>query len=326
MRRQRRIARRLEQLRVRLAREADDAGDHNIGVADALAQPVRRGHLGALGLQHPQHVRDLRLAAFDPQRKLLLPQHALVEQADRLVAETGSERADAQMAPAHGTGARQHRLLGSDELVEIIEDDRALDQRLAVVEHQSRYAPQRIIGRDLVGIAEGRPRLVLEGEPVEPQRNRDATDKGGIILADQEHGCPLLSFSGRADQFRREDRHRARKTFELEHCAGCNDWVQSPSWIERLMAAIAVSLRLYIVHCLIRLARTSFAAVSTRMCSLSVGALTPSFSAISSPQTPSSTRSPSACSRKCFLGSRSQSRIWRRRSLASARKATANFI
>jgi hypothetical protein len=29
---------------------------------------------------------------------------------------------------------------------------------------------------------------VFESEPVEPERNRNAADEGGIILADQEHG------------------------------------------------------------------------------------------------------------------------------------------
>src|SRR6266567_2813256 len=92
-----RIARRVEQLRMRLAGEAGDTGDRDFGVADAVTQPVRRRHLGALGFQHSEHVADLRLAALDPQRELLLSQHALIEQADRLVAEAGGERADAQM-------------------------------------------------------------------------------------------------------------------------------------------------------------------------------------------------------------------------------------
>src|SRR4051794_35520057 len=126
--------------------------------------------------------------------------------------------------PALGAGARQHRLLRPGELVEIIEDERALDQRLAVVEHQRRHAAQRIIGRDLVGVAEGRPRSVLEGEAVKPQRNRDAADEGGVVLADQEHGFALLWLldEGRADQFPRQGRSSASEIMEVEHCAGCN--------------------------------------------------------------------------------------------------------
>src|SRR5262252_5799481 len=48
--------------------------------------------------------------------------------------------------------------------------------------------PEWIIGRDLAGIAEGRPRLVLEGDAIAPHRNRDASHEGRVVLADQEHG------------------------------------------------------------------------------------------------------------------------------------------
>jgi hypothetical protein len=37
---------------------------------------------------------------------------------------------------------------------------------------------------------------VLEGEAVQPQRNRDAADKGGIVLADQEHGLVPFVIAG----------------------------------------------------------------------------------------------------------------------------------
>src|SRR6266568_8830955 len=107
VRQQRRIARGVEQLRMCLSGEANDASYRDVGVADAIPQPVRRRHLGAFGFEHLQHVADLRLAALDPQRKLLLPQHALVEQADGLVTETGGERADAQEAPPLGAASRQ---------------------------------------------------------------------------------------------------------------------------------------------------------------------------------------------------------------------------
>jgi hypothetical protein len=70
----------------------------------------------------------------------------------------------------------------------MVEDRRALDQHLAVVEHQRRHPPQRIIGRYLVGIAECRPRPMLERQIIEPQRNSHAADEGGVELADQDHG------------------------------------------------------------------------------------------------------------------------------------------
>ena len=70
MRLQRRIAR-VEQRRMRLAGEAQHAGDRDIGMADALAEPVRRLDRGALLFQHLQHAADLRLAALDPEIELL---------------------------------------------------------------------------------------------------------------------------------------------------------------------------------------------------------------------------------------------------------------
>jgi hypothetical protein len=42
---------------------------------------------------------------------------------------------------------------------------------------------------DLVPLAKGRPRPVLERQPIKPERNRDAADEGGIILADQYRRC-----------------------------------------------------------------------------------------------------------------------------------------
>lgn len=96
--------------------------------------------------------------------------------------------------------------------------------------------------------------------------------------------------------------------------------------VEVLLNARPLLVARYIVHCLMRFGTTRPAEVSTRMCSLSVGAPTPSFSAISTPHTPSSTKSPSTWGGKCARGSRSQSRICNRRSLASARRIAATFI
>ena len=71
-----------------------------------------------------------------------------------------------------------------------------LDQSLAVIQHQSRHAAQWIKGCDLVGIAEARPWLVLESEAVEPQRDRDAADKGEIILSDENHEFSQVAMPG----------------------------------------------------------------------------------------------------------------------------------
>src|SRR5579872_4652181 len=63
-----------------------------------------------------------------------------------------------------------------------------------------------------------------------------------------------------------------------------------------------------------------------RRCSEAVGCETPSFSVISSPQTPSLTRSPSIWGRKFATGSLSQSRICRRLPLESALRPASRDI
>ena len=37
-----------------------------------------------------------------------------------------------------------------------------------------------------------------EGQAIRPQRNRHAADEGGVVLADQDHGCSLPEIPGRA--------------------------------------------------------------------------------------------------------------------------------
>src|SRR5581483_5297226 len=150
---------------------------------------------------------NLRLAAIDPEPELLLAQRAFVDEADRLVAEAGRQRANAQVPPPLRAMRGDHRLVGADQLIEIIEDDAALDQRLAAVEHQGRYPSQRIIGRDQIGIAEGRPRLVLEGDAVQPHRDGDAAHEGRVVLADQKHLTP-------------SPRWRASRLISPPRCAG----------------------------------------------------------------------------------------------------------
>jgi hypothetical protein len=115
-------------------------------------------------------------------------QGALVEQDHRLVGEPRRQRADLERSPPRVAALGDHRFRRPRALVEIVEDRRALDHRLAVVQHQRRHPPQRIVGHDLVAVAERRPRPMLEGDIIELQRNADATDEGGIELADEDHG------------------------------------------------------------------------------------------------------------------------------------------
>src|SRR4029077_20004425 len=120
---------------------------------------------------------DLLLATLNPDfRLLVLAQHALVEEADRLVGKAGRKRANFQALPTLRPGARDHCLVRADDLIEIIEDRRALDQCFAIVQNQRRHPAQRIEGRDLITLAEGRPRTMLEAEAIEPHRDCDTAD------------------------------------------------------------------------------------------------------------------------------------------------------
>ena len=110
-----------------------------------------------------------------------------VEQAHRLFAETGGQRRNLQgMAPRPAIG-RDQRAVRSGLLVQMVENRAAFDQHLAVVEHQGRHPHQRVVAGDLGGIAENRPRAMLEGEAVYIQRDADAPHERRIILADQDH-------------------------------------------------------------------------------------------------------------------------------------------
>src|SRR5262249_10155660 len=144
MRGQRRIARRIEQMRMCFGYEAHHAGDHDVGMADTLAEQIPRLHRRTLLFQHREHTRYLPLAARDPEIEPLLAQRALIDKAHGLVGKTGRQRAQPQVMPAPRAACRDHRLWLAREFVEMIQDDAALDQRLAVVEHQRRHSYQRI--------------------------------------------------------------------------------------------------------------------------------------------------------------------------------------
>lgn len=83
---------------------------------------------------------------------------------------------------------RIHAQLRRNETVEMVDDQVAVDQRHPVIQHQRRHAQQRVVCSDLVGLAEGRPGPVLEGDAVERQRDADAADEGRVVLSDQDHG------------------------------------------------------------------------------------------------------------------------------------------
>ena len=97
VRRQPRPSLATQQLRVRLAEEAQGAGDGDVGVAERVPEPERARPPRPVRFQRAEHRPDLQLAALGPTGRDLLVQRALVEQADRLV---GSPVASAQILSA----------------------------------------------------------------------------------------------------------------------------------------------------------------------------------------------------------------------------------
>ena len=87
-------------------------------------------------------------------------------------------------APGAGISRR------SGPLVQPVQDARALDQHFTVIEHQRRHPPQRDLLDELFRIAERRPRPVIVGEPVNPQRHRNPPHERRVIPPDQNHRFP----------------------------------------------------------------------------------------------------------------------------------------
>jgi hypothetical protein len=104
----------------------------------------------------------------------LLVEAQFIEQADRLLRHAGGERGHTQRAVARRLLPREQRARRRHLPVEIVEDAGAIDQRGAVIQHQRRHAQQRVVGPDLLEIAEHRPGLVLKRQFVQPQRDADA--------------------------------------------------------------------------------------------------------------------------------------------------------
>ncbi|MCY1291930.1 hypothetical protein D9M70_411370 [compost metagenome] len=138
----------------------------------------------------------------------------LVEKTDRLVAKAGRERGDPECPMSCRLGSREHDLIVGNEAIEIVEDDVAVGERQPIVQHQGRHARQRIVGSNLVGVAEGRPGAVFEGDTVERERDAHATNERRVVLADQDHfavSCLCWRFLGTIGLPRRSKPERLRR-------------------------------------------------------------------------------------------------------------------
>ena len=100
--------------------------------------------LGAVFLQHGERAGYLRAAALDPERRDLLVELLLVEQADALVGETRGEPGDLERAMPVGLLGGIERALWGHQAFQMGEDQMAVDEHVLVVEDQHRHAHQRV--------------------------------------------------------------------------------------------------------------------------------------------------------------------------------------
>jgi hypothetical protein len=129
----------------------------------------------------------------------------------------------------------------------MIEDDVAVEQHVAVVEHQGGHAGERIVGADLVGIGEGRPGTVLERQAVEHERDADAADEGRVVLADEDHGsCPELlgKFFGGIGSRQRELTKRVAGYFLL-----CDSAIISSSTVRATESGLEAAAPSFVAFC-----------------------------------------------------------------------------
>src|SRR5215470_7842480 len=187
MRGERRVLGHRNQAGIGLEEETQGRHDGDIGVTDAVAEPIAASPGGAVALERRERARHLAAAALDPDLGGGAVQPLLVEQADGLVGQARGEGGDPQRSVPGGLARREHRAFRRHQAVEIVEDDVTVDQHDAVVEHERRDAGERIVGPDLLRIGEGRPGPMLERQAVERERDADAADERGVVLADEDH-------------------------------------------------------------------------------------------------------------------------------------------
>ena len=114
-------------------------------------------------LQHCQRGTLLATAARDPAHVgLVAAMAALVGNGNRLVVNACRQHDLLQgIAPGFAAGWQQ-RAIRTNSLIQVIQDRRAVDEHLAVVQDKRRHAPDRVVGAQSIGIAEHRQELALE--------------------------------------------------------------------------------------------------------------------------------------------------------------------
>jgi len=103
------------------------------------------------------------------------------------LAGTDGEGQQVHRLAALGAGQRQQCALGARLLIEIIENGVAVDQHLAIVQHQRRQATQRRVFANLQTIRQDAERFVGEWYVQQMQADADAADERRHVATDQFH-------------------------------------------------------------------------------------------------------------------------------------------
>ena len=109
-----------DQPRMCFGDEAQHGGDRDIGMADAVAEPIIARPDAAFGFKDGQRPQNLRAAAIDPNVGYFPMQALFVKQADGLFARARRQGRDPQRLVPGGPGCGKQRTLATDEVVEII--------------------------------------------------------------------------------------------------------------------------------------------------------------------------------------------------------------
>jgi hypothetical protein len=138
---------------MRFPHETHDTGRHHVRVAESFPEKIPRRASRTLPLERGECVADLELTAAHPIFGRSGSEQSFVKQADALVCEPGRESRQPQTLAPDGTALWQECALGTDQLVQVVDDAEGLDQRAAVVEDQRRHAAERVVLGDALGVA-----------------------------------------------------------------------------------------------------------------------------------------------------------------------------
>jgi len=114
-------------------------------------------------------------------------QRLLVDDLDGLFGRRQREPDGHEHAQPRIGGVGQQAPLGRDAMIEIVDDQRRIDQRRAVVGHQRRRLDDRVEGAELLEMTKHRDRMVFERQVEQLRRNGDTAHERGIQHADQLH-------------------------------------------------------------------------------------------------------------------------------------------